>query len=212
MAERQFVCWGASGHAKVIADLLGCQHDRLVALIDASLAQSFAAGVPLLRDLGALDRWLQERSAAPQLYGTVAIGRCGPDRMDCLQALRARGLQTPNLVHPAASVSAHSSIGEGSQILAHALVAAEARIGEACIINHKASIDHECVLEEGVHVAPGATLCGCVHVERNVFVGAGAVILPRIRIGAHAVIGAGAVVTHDVPAGATVYGNPARMG
>ena len=42
------------------------------------------------------------------------------------------------------------------------------------------------------------------------FVGIGAVVLPRLQIGEDAIIGAGAVVTHDVPAGTTVGGNPAR--
>ncbi len=44
----------------------------------------------------------------------------------------------------------------------------------------------------------------------NVFVGAGARILGGICIGDNAVIGANAVVIHDVPAGATVVGVPAR--
>jgi maltose O-acetyltransferase len=35
-------------------------------------------------------------------------------------------------------------------------------------------------------------------------------VLPRLKIGADAIVGAGAVVTRDVPAGATVAGNPAR--
>jgi UDP-2-acetamido-3-amino-2,3-dideoxy-glucuronate N-acetyltransferase len=48
-------------------------------------------------------------------------------------------------------------------------------------------------------------------VERRASLGSGAVILGGIRIGAGALIGAGAVVTKDVPAGATVVGNPARV-
>ena len=79
------------------------------------------------------------------------------------------------------------------------------------LVNHGAVVDHECVIGDGVHIAPGATLCGCITVERNVMIGAGSVVLPRVVIGASSVIGAGAVVTKDVPAGTTVVGNPARI-
>ena len=48
-------------------------------------------------------------------------------------------------------------------------------------------------------------------VRRGASVGTGAVVLGGIEIGARAIIGAGAVVTRDVPAGATVAGNPARI-
>jgi maltose O-acetyltransferase len=50
-----------------------------------------------------------------------------------------------------------------------------------------------------------------VRIGRNVWVGGGAIILPGVSIGADAVVGAGSIVTHDVPAGATVFGNPARL-
>ena len=53
-------------------------------------------------------------------------------------------------------------------------------------------------------------LCGGVTLGDGVHVGAGAVIVQEIHIGAQAVIGAGAVVTANVPAGATVFGVPAR--
>jgi maltose O-acetyltransferase len=61
--------------------------------------------------------------------------------------------------------------------------------------------EREAGLENGRPIAIG----------RNVWIGGGAIILPGITVGDDAIIGAGSVVTRDVPAGATVLGNPARV-
>jgi len=50
-----------------------------------------------------------------------------------------------------------------------------------------------------------------IRIGRNVWIGGGAIILPGVTIGDDALIGAGSVVTWDVPPGATVVGNPARV-
>lgn len=50
-----------------------------------------------------------------------------------------------------------------------------------------------------------------VTIEDRVWIGGGAILLPGITIGREAIVGAGAVVTRDVPAGARVVGNPARI-
>ena len=50
-----------------------------------------------------------------------------------------------------------------------------------------------------------------ISIGANVWIGAGALILPGVTVGDDALIGAGSVVTRDVPAGATVVGNPARV-
>jgi acetyltransferase-like isoleucine patch superfamily enzyme len=48
-------------------------------------------------------------------------------------------------------------------------------------------------------------------VKRGASIGSGAVLLCGITIGENAMVGAGSVVTKDVPPGAVVAGNPARL-
>lgn len=50
-----------------------------------------------------------------------------------------------------------------------------------------------------------------VTIGSNVYIGARSVILPGVTIGDGAVVGAGSVVTREVPPGAVVAGNPARV-
>jgi maltose O-acetyltransferase len=50
-----------------------------------------------------------------------------------------------------------------------------------------------------------------VDVADDVFIGSNAIILKGVKIGAGSVVGAGAVVAADVPPGAVVAGNPARL-
>jgi len=56
----------------------------------------------------------------------------------------------------------------------------------------------------------GAKLVGPT-IKKGAKIGANATILPGAVIGERAVVGSGAVVTKDVPAGATVVGNPASI-
>lgn len=73
------------------------------------------------------------------------------------------------------------------------IVHSDSRIGPNCLLFHQ------------------VTLAGQVTMGGHVDVGAGAKILGPLTIGDHVVIGANAVVTKDVPSGATVAGNPARI-
>ena len=59
--------------------------------------------------------------------------------------------------------------------------------------------------------ASGLEFGRSVSIGRNVWIGGGAIILPGVSIEDGALIGAGSVVTRDVPAGATAFGNPARV-
>ena len=53
--------------------------------------------------------------------------------------------------------------------------------------------------------------CVPTQVERGASIGSGATLLCGITVGENAVVGAGSVVTKNVPPGAVVAGNPARV-
>jgi len=212
LGGRPCVVWGCSGHARVLLDLIAAQGGNVVAFVDARPVPTLLAGVPVLLGHAGFAEWAGALAGdVSKACGVIAIGRQGPDRLHVVGRFASAGVALPVLVHATASVSPSAVLGQGSQVLAQAVVAAGAVLGDVCIVNHRASVDHECQLADSVTVAPGATLCGGVHVGRDVFIGAGATVLPRVSIGAGAMVGAGAVVTRDVPAGAVVVGNPARV-
>jgi sugar O-acyltransferase (sialic acid O-acetyltransferase NeuD family) len=206
---QRIVVWGATGQAVVLAEFASAAGYTIVALVDNDDgARSPLDGVPLLRGAD-FETWCAQTSAP--LCGALAIGGAhGRARLALADRMRRAGLALPVLVHPAAYVARNATLGEGTQILAGAVVAARAVLGRCCIVNTCASVDHESVLGDGVHVAPGATLAGLVRVDDAAFVGTGASVVPRVRIGRDAVVGAGAVVVRDVAAETTVYGVPAR--
>ena len=172
-----YVLWGSAGHAKVLASIIALRGGRVVALFDNNPdAISALAGVPLFVGKNGFARWIESEPNYCELYGLAAIGGTrGSDRLAVHEWFQAHGIRVESLVHPLASVCQTASLGAGTQVLALALVAAGAHLGKGCIINHRAVADHECVLGNGVHLAPGATLCGCVKLEHGdlcVYIGA----------------------------------------
>jgi sugar O-acyltransferase (sialic acid O-acetyltransferase NeuD family) len=202
------IFWGATGQAKVLRGCLDEAAFRLVALFDNEARPSPFTDVEIFYGQAGFHSW-REKHRDP-VAGWIAIGGSrGATRLRIQQELTDEGITFSVAKHRTAIVEPSAKIGAGSQLLAGCFVGVEAVLGRAVIINNMASVDHECRLEDGVHVAPGATLAGLVTVERFAMIGAGAVVLPRIRVGEGAIVGAGSVVTRDVPARMVVTGNPA---
>src|SRR6202161_1038985 len=123
-------------------------------------------------------------------------------------------------------------IGDDVKIGTFVEIQKGSKIGNRCKVSSHSFICEGVTLEDDVFIGhnvvftndryPRATAGGklqteadwvCIPtlVKRGASIGSGAVLLCGITGGENAMIGAGSVVTKDVPANATVAGNPARI-
>lgn len=187
--------FGASGHAKVIGDIIEAQGDSIGCLYDDEPHCLNIHSKAVLK------------ASNVTVEGPLIIS-IGSNRIRKIITERYK-LSYAKAIHPKALISTTAQIGIGTVIMQGAIVQSDARIGNHCIINTGASVDHECIIEDFVHISPHATLCGNILVGEGSWVGAGAIIIPGIKIGKWCTIGAGSVVVRDIPDYTTAYGNPA---
>lgn len=188
--------YGASGHAKVIIDILRAQNEEIEALIDDNPELNSLHDIPVLHD------------ATGCFPIIISIGS------NAIRQKIAARLDHPvfgKAIHPSAIVSPYAAIGQGSVVMQGAIIQSDARVGEHCIINTGATVDHDCSIGDFVHISPNATLCGNVSIGDGTQIGAGSVVVPGIKIGKWALIAAGSVVTTDIPDYSLAAGNRCKV-
>jgi len=116
-------------------------------------------------------------------------------------------------------------IGRDCNINAHCFIENAVTLGNRVTVKSGVYLWNGVHLEDDVFVGPNVTFANDKYprskqhlasfprtdVRCGASIGAGAIILPGVTIGERSLVGAGAVVTKDVPAGAVVLGNPARI-
>ena len=189
---------GASGHAKVISDIL-----RLSNIIVSSYYDD--------RDLKFFNSIRVHTPIATIPENSTAIIAIGLNRVRKRIVVSLPQLHYKTAIHPKSVLDKSVLIGLGSVVMASATINNATSIGAHCIINTSSSIDHDCILGDFVHISPGAILCGNVTISEGTQIGAGAVVCPNLRIGKWVTIGAGAVIINDIPDYAVVVGNPGKI-
>jgi len=116
-------------------------------------------------------------------------------------------------------------IGEDTLIWPFVVIGRHTQIGRGCRIQPCVAMADGTVIGDYTFIGSNVSLADCrypnlrdkaqeqhhpVRLGSDVVVGCNAILLPGVVVHDGAVIGAGAVVTHDIPAGATVAGNPAK--
>jgi sugar O-acyltransferase (sialic acid O-acetyltransferase NeuD family) len=206
MATKVFV-FGASGHAKVVIDILERTPGIEVAFAIDDAAAAKGRSLCGYNIIGGRDELLAHRALAAAGIATIGDNAA---RRDVAAWLVAQGFKLARVIHPAATLAREVTVGDGTVIMAGCVINTDTAVGANVIINTGSTIDHDCAIGDGVHIAPGCHLCGGVKVGAGSLLGAGTTVVPGVRIGDNVVVGAGSTVLDHVANGARVAGSPAR--
>jgi sugar O-acyltransferase (sialic acid O-acetyltransferase NeuD family) len=206
---RRIFVYGASGHGKVVADILISNGEtEFAGFVDDNeeLLGTTVMGFSVLGD----GEWLRREASNSQVG--VAIGT-GESRTRQLLTERCSdwGIELLTVVHSAAIVSRAARLGPGTVVMAGAIINPEASVGAGVIVNTGAIVEHDVEIGDYAHVAPNAAMGGASRLGPFSHLGLGAVVLQCVSIGSHVIVGAGAVVVENLPDQVVAIGVPARI-
>lgn len=194
---------GASGHGKVIADIIKKSKDEIIGFLDddPDIGKEFM-GFPVL---GAI---LNYKKYIDKAEFIIAIGNAYVRKRISERLIEVKWYTA---IHPTAVISEFDvTIGEGTVIMANAVINAGAKIGKHCIVNSSSVVEHDNFIENYSHISVGAKLAGTVFVGELSWIGIGACVCNDVKICQNCMVGAGAVVINDIEESGTYVGVPVK--
>ncbi|NRD19936.1 acetyltransferase [Winogradskyella eckloniae] len=205
---KNILIYGASGHAKMIIDIIEKNKSHAIkGFIDSYKPIGLELnGYTILGHLEDLQKVSQEH----KIDGiVVAIG----DNFKRKNIVKAIEKATPNLqfftvIHPTATLAQDISIDVGTVIMANTVINAGAKVGKQCIINTASTLGHDSILDDFSSLASGVTIAGNVSIGKCSAIGLRAIVIQSLTIGNNTVIGAGSLVLKSIGHLKTAFGNP----
>ena len=199
--SKRVILIGAGGHAKVIADIILKSDDSILGFLD----DDPNAKLWNINNLGKINSCLKY---AKNNDFIIAIGK---NEIRSQIAKKYFNLQWYTAIHPSSQIAQGVIIGEGTTIMANAVINSDAEIGKHVIVNTGAIIEHDNIIGEYVHLSPRVVLGGTVCIENNTHIGIGAVVKNNITICSNVIVGSGAVVVKNIKTPGIYTGIPAKI-
>mgnify|MGYP000153257406 CR=1 FL=1 len=190
--------FGASGHGKVIKEIIESTGNEVIAFVDDHPVSNQLLGVSVFETRALKDFTTRKFIIS---IGNNATRKKISEKFD---------IKYTKAVHDKAMVSNSVLVNEGTVIMAGAIVNSDSLIEEFCILNTKSSLGHDSKMKKFSSLAPNATTGGHVNIGEFSAVSIGATIIQSIKIGKHSVIGAGALVLDDIGNNLIAFGSPAK--
>ena len=191
--------YGASGHCKVIIDIIINNNFRIDKIYDDNVNIKQLSNYPVTHT----SKIINDIS---DLF-FISIGNNKIRKI----ISEKYSFKYETLIHGKSIISKSAFIDDGTVVMPGAVVNSDAKIGKHCIINTSSVIEHDCNIHNFVHICPNVSLAGNVFIDEGTQIGIGATIIQGIKIGKWALIGAGSVIINDVPDFAVVVGNPGKI-
>ncbi len=204
--QKKVIILGASGHARVIADIIKSSNDELVGFLDDNMD---IQGNVIFDDKKVLGTTKEEDiEKYKDNYFIIGIGS---NRVRKLISQKYPNLKWYTAIHPNAVIGSNVTIDEGSVVMAGVVINTGTKVGKHCIVNTCSSLDHDNTLEDYVHISPGSHLAGTVTIKESTWICAGVTVINNIEIEKNNIIGAGATVIRDIEEENNTYvGVPVR--
>ena len=167
---------------------------------DADQPRADFEGLPYIGTIGTL---CEDNANLPARSCFLAVGDAA-FRSKVYRTLRSR-LRFVSIIHPSASVSPTSKIGDGVFVGAMAVLDPHTVIGPMCVVNNCCNVSHHSVLEACTKLGPGAIILGSCYLHAGSYVGANATLLPHVEIAEDVTVGAGAVLLRSVDDPSVLY-------
>lgn len=140
------------------------------------------------------------------------IGLGNPSWREQMASLALKNGAIPGkYIHSTAVVSERVAIGDGVFVGPRVTLSCDVTIGNYVHLNVAVGIGHDVCVGDYTVLLGSNAVNGNVSIGSLTTVGAGSVIHPGRHIGDSSTIGIGSVVIRNVRAGASVFGNPAKV-
>lgn len=198
--NKELIIIGAGGHGLVVADIAKQNGYQKIVFLDDNKEKVY--DYPIIGNSSEAVKYRDSNFF-------VAIGN-NSVRGHFVTALEEKDINVISLIHPSSIIAGDVVIGNGTVIMAGAIVNCKSKIGKGVILNTGCTVDHENIIGDYVHLSPGCHTSGQVVIQKETWLGTGSIVINNVEICERCTIGAGCVVISDLSQPGTYVGVPAR--